>query len=130
MEKISLIYFSGTGNSLFVAQQLKESLAESELVPITSQVNSDSILIRNKKIVDKQKYIENLAQFIAGRRITIEVCLTSNQQTIPELRDNLERHPFRHMRKSRLSVTFCTDNRLVSRTGSKKRQCSARYGYG
>ena len=44
------------------------------------------------------------------------MCLTSNQQTLPELRENLGRHPFRHMRRSRLSVTLCTDNRLVSRT--------------
>ena len=46
----------------------------------------------------------------------MEVCLTSNQQTIPELRDNLARHPFKKMRASRCSVALCTDNRLVSRT--------------
>ena len=55
-------------------------------------------------------------RYVADRRITLEVCLTSNQQPIPEFRDNLDRHPFRHMRRARLSVALCTDNRLVSRT--------------
>ena len=44
------------------------------------------------------------------------MCLTSNQQTIPEFRKDLSKHPFRHMHKARLSVTYCTDNRLVSNT--------------
>jgi adenosine deaminase len=56
------------------------------------------------------------ARYVAERRITLEVCLTSNQQTIPELRDDLSRHPFKKMRAARCSVTLCTDNRLVSRT--------------
>jgi len=55
-------------------------------------------------------------RFLGDRRVTIEVCLTSNQQTIPELRDSLSRHPYRKMRQARLSTTFCTDNRLVSNT--------------
>ena len=42
--------------------------------------------------------------------------MTSNQQTIPELRGELKKHPFRKMREARCSVTLCTDNRLVSRT--------------
>ncbi len=50
------------------------------------------------------------------KRITIEVCLTSNQQTVPELADDLRQHPFAEMRRRRLSTTFCTDNRLVSHT--------------
>jgi adenosine deaminase len=45
----------------------------------------------------------------------LEVCLTSNQQKIPELTD-LSKHPFAEMRKRKLSTTFCTDNRLVSNT--------------
>ncbi len=65
---------------------------------------------------DKEAYVSRLAQYIADRRITIEVCLTSNQQTVPELADDLRKHPFAEMRRRRLSTTFCTDNRLVSRT--------------
>jgi adenosine deaminase len=45
----------------------------------------------------------------------LEVCLTSNLQTIPKLK-TLKNHPFKHMLDARLSATLCTDNRLVSRT--------------
>ncbi|MCA8966289.1 MAG: adenosine deaminase family protein [Planctomycetes bacterium] len=72
--------------------------------------------IKDKSIVDKQAYVDRLVQYVAERRITLEVCLTSNQQTIPELRTDLRKHPFKKMRESRCSVTLCTDNRLVSRT--------------
>jgi len=76
----------------------------------------DTGKIRDPRIVDREAYIERLAQFIADKRITIEVCLTSNQQTVPDLSDDLSKHPFVEMRKRRLSTTFCTDNRLVSDT--------------
>jgi adenosine deaminase len=75
----------------------------------------DENMIKSPEIKDKKAYIANLVQFIADRRITIEVCLTSNMQTIPALRD-LAQHSFRHMRKAKLSATFCTDNRTVSQT--------------
>ncbi|MBN2347035.1 MAG: adenosine deaminase family protein [Candidatus Aminicenantes bacterium] len=75
----------------------------------------DAGMIKSPEIRDKKAYIANLVQFIADRRITIEVCLTSNLQTIPAIRD-LARHSFRHMRKAKLSATFCTDNRTVSQT--------------
>lgn len=71
--------------------------------------------IQDKSIQDKGGYIDRLVQYIAERRITIEVCLTSNQQTLPQLAE-LKKHPFRRMVQDRLSATFCTDNRLVSRT--------------
>jgi adenosine deaminase len=72
--------------------------------------------IRDRRITDKRAYVDKLVRYVADRRITLEVCLTSNQQTLPELRDDLGKHPFRRMRKERCSVTLCTDNRLVSRT--------------
>lgn len=72
--------------------------------------------IRDRSITDKKYYVDRLVRYVADRRITLEVCLTSNQQTLPELRANLARHPFRRMREARCSVTLCTDNRLVSRT--------------
>ncbi|MHC4941579.1 MAG: adenosine deaminase family protein [Planctomycetota bacterium] len=74
-----------------------------------------SHLISNREIRDKEAYVQNLAQYIADRRITIEVCLTSNQQTNPEMRE-LQRHSFDKMRTAQLSLSFCTDNRLVSST--------------
>jgi adenosine deaminase len=75
----------------------------------------DADMIKSPEIKDKKAYVANLVQFIAERRITIEVCLTSNLQTNPAIRD-LAHHSFRLMRKAKLSATFCTDNRTVSRT--------------
>ncbi|MCY2956297.1 MAG: adenosine deaminase family protein [Planctomycetota bacterium] len=72
--------------------------------------------IHDPSIKDKKAYVDKLVQYVADRRITLEVCLTSNQQTLPELRDDLSKHPFKKMRAARCSVTLCTDNRLVSRT--------------
>jgi adenosine deaminase len=76
----------------------------------------DERKITSRFIKDRKRYVEDLAEFIADKRITIEVCLTSNQQTVPELADDLHRHPFGEMRRRRLSTTLCTDNRLVSHT--------------
>lgn len=67
----------------------------------------------------REKYARELWQYIADRRITIEVCLTSNLQTMPRLK-SIEDHPFAKMLKNRLSTTFCTDNRLVSSTSVTK----------
>ncbi len=75
----------------------------------------DSSKIADPTIEDKEGYIESLVQYIADRRITIEVCLTSNLQTNPEIGD-LSRHALANMRSRRLSVTICTDNRLISNT--------------
>jgi adenosine deaminase len=76
----------------------------------------DESKISARRITDRTAYVERLAQFIADKRITIEVCLTSNQQTVPEFSADPRQHPFREMRKRRLSTTLCTDNRLVSNT--------------
>jgi adenosine deaminase len=76
----------------------------------------DATKITSPSIRDPRRYVEDLAEFIADKRITIEVCLTSNQQTVPELAHDLRQHPFAEMRRRRLSTTFCTDNRLVSHT--------------
>lgn len=80
----------------------------------------DQSKIHDPRITDRQRYVEQLAQFVADKRITIEVCLTSNQQTVPELADDLRKHPFAQMHERRLSTTFCTDNRLVSDTSVSK----------
>jgi adenosine deaminase len=64
---------------------------------------------------DPHRYVRRLSEYIADRRITLEVCITSNLQTMPDLR-RVEDHPFGRMVRDRLSVTLCTDNRLVSRT--------------
>jgi adenosine deaminase len=71
--------------------------------------------IKLKSIRDKKRYIEQLTEYIANQRITIEVCPTSNLQTIPEL-DTLANHPIQQMIDNGLSVSVSTDNRLVSHT--------------
>ncbi len=76
----------------------------------------DATRVTDPKVKDPKGYIERLAQYVADRRITIEVCLTSNQQTVPEFAQDLARHPFAEMVRRRLSTTLCTDNRLVSNT--------------
>ncbi|MEN8153174.1 MAG: adenosine deaminase family protein [Acidobacteriota bacterium] len=75
----------------------------------------DADKIKDDEIIDKEDYVNDLAQYIADRRITLEVCLTSNMQTNPEFKV-LEDHSFKKMKDARLSVTFCTDNRTVSST--------------
>ena len=79
----------------------------------TSLFNPDAI--SDPEITDRERYVDDLVQFIADRRITVEVCLTSNMQTDPSL-ERLEDHPFRHMVDNRLSCSICTDNRTVSHT--------------
>lgn len=75
--------------------------------------------VTDPEIRDRRQYTERLASFIADQRVTIEVCLTSNLQTNPGLRD-LRNHSLGKMLERRLSVTLCTDNRLVSNTTVSK----------
>ncbi|MCA9567569.1 MAG: adenosine deaminase family protein [Myxococcales bacterium] len=64
---------------------------------------------------DPHRYVRQLSQYVADRRILLEVCITSNMQTMPDLR-RVQDHPFGRMVEERLSVSLCTDNRLVSDT--------------
>ncbi|MFH1808675.1 MAG: adenosine deaminase family protein [Pseudomonadota bacterium] len=71
--------------------------------------------VTDPDIKDREQFVTALAQYIADRRIMLEVCLTSNLQTIPQL-ETLSQHSLRKQRAARLSVSICTDNRTVSRT--------------
>lgn len=71
--------------------------------------------IADPAIVDRERYVAALVEYIASRRIAIEVCPTSNLQTMPEL-GGMASHPVRRMLEHRLAVTVGTDNRLVSHT--------------
>lgn len=71
--------------------------------------------IRDETIEDKEAYITRLANYIADNRTTIEVCITSNLQTAPDLKKPTD-HSLGRMLENKMSVTFCTDNRLVSHT--------------
>lgn len=50
MGKVEIYYFSGTGNSLYVANELKERIPETELIPIVNLLNTD-IIESNAKMV-------------------------------------------------------------------------------
>lgn len=75
----------------------------------------DEDKILDKDIKNKKQYLENLISFVADKRTTIEVCLTSNLQTNPSIKD-IKNHNFKHMLENRMSLSLCTDNRLVSNT--------------
>lgn len=62
----------------------------------------------------KQEYVDRLVKYISDRRICLEVCLTSNLDTMPDLK--IENHSFAKMVKHCCSVTLNTDNRLMSNT--------------
>jgi len=64
----------------------------------------------------KKEYVENLTRYLGSMRICLEVCLSSNLQTMPELKGDIRNHPARKMIEEGLAVAFCTDNTLVSHT--------------
>lgn len=72
-------------------------------------------MVRDPAIEDPKAYVHHLADYIASQRICIEVCLTSNLQTLPHMK-SIAKHPLRKMLDHSLSVSICTDNRLVSNT--------------
>jgi len=102
-----------------------EAFGPESIFQAITELNADRIghgvhlfntkMIYDEEIQDKKAYVNNLSQYIGDRRITLEICLTSNLQTIPEIKE-LKEHSFGKMRKAGLSVTICTDNRTVSRT--------------
>jgi adenosine deaminase len=102
-----------------------EAFGPESIFQAITELNADRIghgvhlfnadMIYDRDIENKKAYVDSLAQYIGDRRITLEVCLTSNMQTIPDFK-NLKDHSFGKMLEAGLSVTFCTDNRLVSST--------------
>ncbi len=72
-------------------------------------------MINNPIVEDPAMYTRLLTEYIASQRIAIEVNLTSNLQTTPSIK-SVACHPIRQMLEHNLSVSICTDNRLVSST--------------
>lgn len=70
----------------------------------------------SKNVDNPQEYVQRLSRYVADQRITIEVCITSNLQTMPALKDDPKNHVFGRMLSEKLSASLCTDNRLVSHT--------------
>ena len=54
----------------------------------------------------------DLLRYLRDRRVTVEICLTSNLQT--KAVETLADHPFRRMLDEEVRAPLCTDNRLVS----------------
>lgn len=75
----------------------------------------DADKIVDPSIKDKEAYVNDLASFIADKRVVIEVCLTSNLQTNPSIK-NIKEHRFKNMLENRMALSICTDNRLISNT--------------
>jgi len=72
-------------------------------------------MIYGEEVTDRAAYVRDLANYIADKRITVEVCLTSNLQTCPDLK-SIKNHSLGRMLDMHLSLCICTDNRLVSNT--------------
>ena len=72
-------------------------------------------MIQDKNITNPAAFVQHLAEYVANQRITFEVCPTSNLQTNPKIK-SIAGHPLKKMLQQTLSVSICTDNRLVSRT--------------
>mgnify|MGYP003607381400 CR=1 FL=1 len=79
----------------------------------------DENKVVSAEIEDKKNYVSKLSSYVAEQRTTVEVCLTSNMQTNPEIK-SIKDHAFKKMLEKKLSVTLCTDNRLVSNTTVSK----------
>ena len=86
--------------------------------------NVDQVVTKD---VDAAHYVKSLVNWISDLRITMEVCLTSNLNTMPKLK--LEDHPFGKMVRNRISVTINTDNRLVSNTSTVEELKKAAYTF-
>jgi adenosine deaminase len=72
--------------------------------------------IQDAQITDRVAFIDQLAEYVATMRVTIEVCPTSNLQTIPELGGDIRNHPVKRMLNYGMAVAVATDNTLVSHT--------------
>ncbi len=71
--------------------------------------------VGDARIDNAPEFVRSLVDYIGFAHITIEVCPTSNLQTMPEIAD-LSSHPLHMMLDHCLSVAIATDNRLVSHT--------------
>jgi ferredoxin len=47
---IAIYYFTGTGNSLYIARELKQILPEAELIPVVKAIRTNQFVTKEKKI--------------------------------------------------------------------------------
>lgn len=86
-------------------------------------------MIYSDEVRDRARYVKELANYIADKRITVEVCLTSNLQTCPDIA-SVSEHSLGQMLDMNLSLCICTDNRLVSNTTVSRELELAIEGFG
>jgi adenosine deaminase len=102
-----------------------EAYGPESIFQAITKINADRIghglrlfrsdMVYSEDVEDRERYVRDLANFIADKRITVEVCLTSNLQTCPDIK-TIKEHSLGDMLDKNLSLSICTDNRLVSNT--------------
>jgi len=50
MSKVEIYYFSGTGNSLHVAQEIQKRIPDTTLIPLLSLLNEEAIELKADRI--------------------------------------------------------------------------------
>ena len=102
-----------------VQQKIGECIQQSKLIVredawrcVTESDTYDPCFV--KPYGDKKT--AELINIIKDNDITIEVCLTSNLQTLPELEMKAENHSLIKMLEAGINISPSTDNRTVSNT--------------
>ncbi|KAF0696094.1 Aste57867_13132 [Aphanomyces stellatus] len=82
--------------------------------------HANEVRIKDLDDAAKQTYVDGLSQYVADRRTCLEVCVSSNLQTVPSIENDAARHPLADMLDGKLAVSLCTDNCTVSHTNMFK----------
>lgn len=106
----------GHGSNLFKWEIIGEGEGRGGKSSSSSSRSSSGKSRNEMTDTQKQQYCDDLTRYLGTMRLCIEVCLSSNLQTIPELEGDLRKHPAKKMIQEGLAVAFCTDNTCVSRT--------------
>lgn len=119
-------YIMGHKKFLFKTVHAGEAHGPSSIFQALTNLHADRIghgfhlfnasMINTQDPAKAQRYVDGIVNYIAERRITLEVCLTSNLQTLPQLNGDIKNHTLPKMLDAGLSVAICTDNTLVSNT--------------